>query len=518
VREAFDSARQIALADEENPYAMATAGLAAFRLNNLSAARQYFTKLSAVDPSSPLAENNLAIVATQQKNYGESLVHYTKAVQIAPGNRLVLDNIEEAIAAYTANGGDKNSMVLRNLMRPFEQAEARMEAEMAKKNLYRYGSTWVPREQLTRLTTTHESIQNAMSQLDARYKTAKQALLSLADQITQANNDYNTTLNSINALNMVINGGAGSGGDVSNSISQRDRMMLDLEAIRGRKNALESQRDQINASFPDMFTQAEKLKAAMNGAEGTQFSGLQRMMELGEDIEPPPPAAVPPPRTVVSLPEIQPPAMPNVPMPDQSEQQVLDNLDAVWNPIGGPVLPSYPRRFPHDNGGRGEHGGHGGHGGHGDHGDHGHGGGDHSGGDHSGNDHGGGDHGGGGDNSGGGNTGGIGGYPGNYPGWNPGGGGYPGGVYPGRGGDNNHGGGGQHQPPPTTRPSPTPTPTPPAPPTNTPLPVPQGGPNNVWNNTPRGGPWTMTPQSPTARPTPPARTPTTQPSSDNNRP
>src|SRR5207249_1748177 len=146
-----------------------------------------------------LAENNLAVIAAQQKNPVESLLHYLKALQAAPDNRMLLDNIEEAFANFT---GDKNVNVYADLLRTFDLAETRMETEQAKVGgggLFRWGSTWVTRDQFDRLAAYRRSVLDAMQQLDIRYRTARQSLTELRDQIALAANDYNNTLASINS-------------------------------------------------------------------------------------------------------------------------------------------------------------------------------------------------------------------------------------------------------------------------------------------------------------------------------
>ena len=117
VREAYEAAKQLVLGDPDNPAALTIAGMAAFRLNSLNASRLYFGKLAAADPSSPLAENNLAVICAEQRLFAEGLIHYTRALESGPGNRLLLDNIEEAMAAYLANRGDTTNNAYRDLVR-----------------------------------------------------------------------------------------------------------------------------------------------------------------------------------------------------------------------------------------------------------------------------------------------------------------------------------------------------------------------------------------------------------------
>src|SRR5207253_1746088 len=107
-----ESAHDALAEDDHNPDALTVAGLAAYRVGNLPLAKAYFLALATADPTSVLAENNLAVVCYQQKNPGEGVVHYTRGLQIMPDNRLLLDNIAEAVYAYTS---DRNSSNFRAL-------------------------------------------------------------------------------------------------------------------------------------------------------------------------------------------------------------------------------------------------------------------------------------------------------------------------------------------------------------------------------------------------------------------
>ena len=113
MKETLDAVKTVLAEDDQNPDALTLGGLAAYRSNNLAQAKTYFTTLAAADPTSLLAENNLAVIAAGQKQTGESFVHYGKALQIMPEHRLLLDNVAEALNAYVAGGGDKNSTAYR---------------------------------------------------------------------------------------------------------------------------------------------------------------------------------------------------------------------------------------------------------------------------------------------------------------------------------------------------------------------------------------------------------------------
>jgi hypothetical protein len=356
LRGALDSAKAAIKDDSANPDALTLAGLAAYRLNLTNDSRDYFAALTQEDPSNVLGENNLAVILFTQKRQAESLLHYAKALQAAPDNRFVADNIEEALNAYVTTGGDQNASAYVNLVRQFQQAESRIEAAMARKGLYRFGSTWVPAGIMDRLNANLQQIKNAMTQLDSQYQSARAAAATLDNAIAQATNDYNSTSLNISYLDTLL---ATTTGDVSNILAQRDELQRNLQAIAQKRAKLQADRQNAAAIVQAAPAQAEKLKAAYAAAAANQFTGIQRIMDWGEQDNPPPPTIVQIPAPVaVQLPT---PA----PVQDSTSQTLTDSYQQMTTPLG--LVPVIPVPIPVHHGG-GDHGGdHGGNHG-GDHG------------------------------------------------------------------------------------------------------------------------------------------------------
>ena len=295
MKEAIDSANAAIKQDDENVTALAIGGLAAYRMNNLGLSRQFFARLGDVDASSVLGLNNAAVVCFQQKREAESLLFYARALSASADNRLLLDNIMEAMNSYT---GAKDSGAYKNLARQLDQAEVRLEASMAKKNQFRFGSTWVTQEQLDRLTAQRKAILDAMTELDSHYKAAQVAVSTMEKDIRQAAADYDSTLGDVNYLSLLILSAQQRNEDATYLLNQRDVQLFNLERIRRRKTALEDQHAKLTASFKAYQVEAERLKTQLAGAAMQQFTGIQRIMELGEDENPPAPTAVTlPPKT-----------------------------------------------------------------------------------------------------------------------------------------------------------------------------------------------------------------------------
>jgi len=336
MRECLEVAAKLAAANDQNSTAITLAGLAAYRLNQLQTAREYFKKLGQVDPSTPLAENNLAVIAAQQNNPMESLRHYLKALQAAPDNRMVLDNTIEAMVNFT---GDRTSSAFMELARQFNAAEPRMEKEMATRELYRWGSTWVTLDTYGKLAAYRQAAQKAMEQLDRAYQEQQQAIAGVVNQITRAGTDYNAILSAVNSLNQLI--GPQYGPTVGDLILRRDAMMKDMETIRAQKSALESHRDQLVAGLSEFPIQAQRLKEAMALSDASLYPGIQRMMQVGEDRDPPPPLPV----AVAKIPGFTPSPVPGagavkaapLSVSQLLQQRMTDTYQQLGTPLGLPM-------------------------------------------------------------------------------------------------------------------------------------------------------------------------------------
>ena len=121
LREALDAAKEALTIDDTNTTALALTGLVNYRLNDLPESRKAFLKLVDASPGSVLGWNNLAVVAFALKREPEGLEFYTKALQTSPANRLLLENVIEAMHAYS---GDKTAAAYKDLERQFGQADA----------------------------------------------------------------------------------------------------------------------------------------------------------------------------------------------------------------------------------------------------------------------------------------------------------------------------------------------------------------------------------------------------------
>jgi len=333
-KEAIEAVKAALTSDGQNPDALVVAGLSAFHLNDARAARTYFTTLITADPASLLSENNLAVVAGVQKLPAEALQHYTRALAINPNNRLLLDNIQEALGAYLAGGGDKDAPPYVALLRQFKPAEKKMEDRMAQDGLYRWGASWVTRAQLDGLNAYQTRAKAEAAQLQSQYDTARNVISGIEDQMKKADADIESELQAVNYYNgqLAINQ-AGVGLNNAVFASQRDAAAQNLDRSQRYKADLQAEHDRFMSATKDYFVQADKVKAALAGGPGQESSGhtgKQRIMEIGEDETPPDPARVSDPPPLPEAPALPPIVLAPPPVQPPTIVQVLV-------PVTGPI-------------------------------------------------------------------------------------------------------------------------------------------------------------------------------------
>ncbi|HVX85972.1 MAG TPA: tetratricopeptide repeat protein [Phycisphaerae bacterium] len=283
--DARKAAASILEAHAENPVALAVSGLASYRLNDLAKARAALTKLASVDPSNVIALNDLGVISSDQHNVAEAMNFYARAIEAKPGNRQVLDNAVAAMGAYT---GSKENDVYKNLARVYGAAEADMETEMAKRGLYRFGSTWVPTEVKSKVGNDRQQIQTKMAQLDAQFAVAKQSLDHLDQQLASVQQQYDQTVTNLQSLNMTNVGTTRGNFQGTDFEAQRGLYASQLQTLAGQKATLQAQRDQAAQSLQPFYAEAAKLKAELAALPEVPY-GPQRILDLGQDDDPPAP-------------------------------------------------------------------------------------------------------------------------------------------------------------------------------------------------------------------------------------
>ena len=255
-------------------------------------------------------------------------------MQIKPDQRVLLDNVTEALNAYATGSGDKNSTAYKTLVKAYEPAEARMEEAQTKAGLVRWGATWVTSEQKTRLQQAQASIQDFVSRLDAQYTTIRNTLASIQNQIRQTQIDLDNYAQTINTATAQVIAAQGTLFDVSFYAAQRDVATQNYDRVSRFRTQLQAEYDKLAGGTRDYIAQVEKLKSSMaTGGAAGQYTGKQRIIDWGEVENPPAPTAVSDP----VVPQLQPPTVVISPPPAPTPPVLVPM--PTGTPIYVPVTP-----------------------------------------------------------------------------------------------------------------------------------------------------------------------------------
>ena len=168
LKEALNAVGIVLARDPQNPDALAVGGLAAFRSNNLGLALR--TSRSSPKPPPPAAwvSTTSPSSTTSARTRPTACRNYAKAV--SRRSPTTASSSTMSLRPSTPTRTTQNRSTTRPSVALYEQAEARIEAQMLKDKIYRWGSTWVGEEQLGKLKQALEDIKTQMRELDAKYR------------------------------------------------------------------------------------------------------------------------------------------------------------------------------------------------------------------------------------------------------------------------------------------------------------------------------------------------------------
>lgn len=288
--EAVTKAKEALALDDQNVQALNIRGLALLRMNQPGQARPVFMQAAEADPTNLLALNNLAVVLFSMNRDTEATFYYGKALTLAPENRMLLDNIVEALNSYDAS---KGLPAYADLLKRSAVAEQRLASLMAQKGLYRYGSSWVSQEQHDRLAKNLQALKDAIAQVDANYKAAILAINSALKEIKDVDRAYDVNyFDYVNTTNWIAAAASSGQPILSDWIRIRDFAWAECNRLAARRTQLVDQLNQNRATLIQLKPESERLKKSLDTAMSYQYSGIQRVMEIGDVENPPPPAAV----------------------------------------------------------------------------------------------------------------------------------------------------------------------------------------------------------------------------------
>ena len=256
-----------------------------YRAGKLPDAARHFSAVLAKSPKDVIANNDLAVTVYHQRQQPRALVYYRKALNLDSGNRLLLDNIFIALHHYS---GNHVAMLYQNLHNMFTQADAKMQAAMARKGLYRLGAAWVPTAMHKRMAIEMAGYEKQKKALQAQYDSARVYLHGVEQQIQQLVAQINSLNASISYLQVAQNYSYMQTGFVDlNYQALMSGDMAQLTAAQGQRIKLQGRATATITALKQMRLQAKLLQQS---APARALRVHQRIMLPGDLTHVPPPA------------------------------------------------------------------------------------------------------------------------------------------------------------------------------------------------------------------------------------
>jgi tetratricopeptide (TPR) repeat protein len=289
----LDRALQI---DPQNISLLYLHGVLTYQQELIPASRKAFEAVIATAQDHAPTLNNLGVILWRQKAMTAALGYYDRALLAAPANREILDNIAEALNALPKE--QRDTLVVKKIVRHFKEQDDVLQKKMAGKGLYRWGADWVTEKELKKLQDQEKAIKDQIKQMELDFTSVQQRIAALDQQIGAITNEMQLLDSQTYAVN-----GAGQpvrlpypplyftlGQQLAGLRTERAQRVDDLDRLR--KNAKATQ-----AQLPT-----------------PKYTGIQKIIDAdglplpAGAVLPPPPAAPQPPAAAPGGAPIPPPA------------------------------------------------------------------------------------------------------------------------------------------------------------------------------------------------------------------
>ncbi len=280
-------------ADAQNPAALYLRGLLAFSDGDIPLARRsYDAAATALPEAHGPTLNNLAVVMMRQNQTAGALNAYTRALQAPASSTMLLDNVAEAL--NSASGDNKLSTAVKKTAAVFQPIDVAVAQQMAKQGLYRWGPTWLPKEEIEKIKTIEKQINEQIAQFELEFNSAQNEARTIEDEI--ASNERAMRRMEANSFLRDELTGRIIKTELPRAYYQLQRDTMDLVNMRQRVNA---RVDQVR----------NDAKAARAKLPKPRYTGAQRL--IGPEGAPGlPPPAMPQPPAEQPAPANAPPAVP----------------------------------------------------------------------------------------------------------------------------------------------------------------------------------------------------------------
>lgn len=245
----------------QNAAALYLRGVALFRQQEVPAARKAFDAVLDLVPDHGPSLNNLAVILWSNKQYPAAINHYGQAMNAAPGTRAILDNVAEALNALPESQRDNDATEKVVLM--FNAQDMALQGRMKKRGLFRWGSTWVEKDDLEELQSQADEIEDKLDALEDEY----QQVMERIEQIEQDITDTERSIRRIEASSY--------GRDRNTGRATRfayPRLYYDL------RRDLENLHDERGAEKEKLERLRKKARQVQQSIATPQYAGVQQII------------------------------------------------------------------------------------------------------------------------------------------------------------------------------------------------------------------------------------------------
>ncbi len=309
--------------DGQNAAALYMRGVLAFNEGDIPMARKSFDASNAATDHGPTL-NNIAVAMMRQNQSAAALNMYVRAMNTAPGDPRVLDNVAEALNLLSKE--EKLAAAVKKTAAVFSPLDVQLAGRMAQMGWFRWGATWVSQSELDRLMALEKQVNEQLAQFERDFRSVQDQVRAIEEEI-DANN---RALRRIEAT----------------STFRDETGRIVRTAYPPSYYALQRDIDDLNVKRQRTIAQVDQLRAGAKAVRATipspRFSGAQRL--IGAEGTPNLPPLPPPPAPVQQ--QQQPPANPPAgatPLPPSSQSTPPPAGTAGVVPLQSPAtMPANP--------------------------------------------------------------------------------------------------------------------------------------------------------------------------------
>jgi tetratricopeptide (TPR) repeat protein len=181
LREAEASVNKLLAMDANNVSGLYLKGVLSMRQDNIAEAAKAFEKVRDLLPDHAPTLNNLAVLMFRRKprQTQGAVALLDMAMMAAPKSRAILDNMYEAKAALTKR--DLANVTVKRALQHLAEQDAELAAQLKQQGLFRWGSSWVNKEQMDEVAKARDKIKDKLEAVKAEYEQVEARLRTIDD-------------------------------------------------------------------------------------------------------------------------------------------------------------------------------------------------------------------------------------------------------------------------------------------------------------------------------------------------